>query len=437
MGTAKYDPIIFCQRESLDMEDFIVATYWARAETADILMRAGAMAVEQTTGTWVRVPDETDEVRRGHVGRVISVWNVPGYELDCPEKERSFIMQIAFPWENIGQQIPELLATVFGNISMSKDLKLLDLEFPKSFTAGFTGPRFGVQGIRELTGCIDRPPVLAMIKPCTGIPIDVIERQFEKLCRAGLDLVKDDELIADPQHAPFKERVKTCLAVAERVYQETGHRTIYIPNITDRQDRAIEKAHWAVDQGARAIMINAHASGYGLTGALAADDSLNVPILAHPAYAGAAYSSATGGIASSLVFGKFMRLEGADIVVYPCAYGKVPALKDRYIRSAQSMLSEFNGMKNTFPSPAAGLNPGMVPAIMEDLGPDTMLGAGAAMHAHPMGLKAGVDALRQAADSWLQNIPIREYAKEHPELQAALDVWGVYDPNHSIFELTN
>ncbi len=437
MGKAKYDPIIFCQRESLNMDDFIVGTYWAKAETVDILMRAGAMAVEQTTGTWMRVPDETDEVRRGHVGRVISVYNVPGYELDCPDKEREFIMQIAFPWENIGQQIPELLSTVFGNISMSKDLKLLDLEFPKKFTDGFHGPRFGVQGIRELTGCIDRPPVLAMIKPCTGIPISVIEKQFEKLCRAGLDLVKDDELIADPVYAPFYERVEACLKVAERVYEETGHRTIYIPNITDRQDIALEKAHRAVEMGARALMINSHASGYGLTGALAADDSINVPLLAHPCYAGAGYTSPTGGISSTLVFGKFMRLEGADIVVYPCAYGKVPGLKDRYIRSAQSMLSEFNGMKNTFPSPAAGLNPGMVPAIMDDLGPDVMLGAGAAMHAHPMGLKAGVEALRQAADSWLQDIDIREYAKDHPELQAALDIWGVYDPNKSIFELTN
>jgi 2,3-diketo-5-methylthiopentyl-1-phosphate enolase len=437
MGKQKYDPIIFCQRESLNMDDFIVATYWAKAETVDVLMRAGAMAVEQTTGTWMRVPDETDEVRRGHVGRVISVYNVPGYELACPTKERTFIMQIAFPWKNIGQQLPELLSTVFGNISMSGNLKLLDLEFPKSFTDGFRGPRFGVKGVRELTGCIDRPPVLAMIKPCTGIPIDVIEKQFYKLCRAGIDIVKDDELIADPVHAPFYKRLETCLKVSDKVYAETGHRTLYVPNITDRQDKVFEKAHRAVEMGAKALMLNAHASGYGLLGALAADDSINVPLLAHPCYAGASYVSPDSGIASSLVFGKFMRLEGADIVVYPCAYGKVPGLADRYIRSGQSMLSEFNGMKNCFPSPAAGLYPGMVPAIMSDLGPDVMLGAGAAMHAHPMGLKAGVDALHQAAEAWMKNIPLEEYAKDHSELQASIDIWGVYNHNKSIFELTN
>lgn len=437
MGNIKYDPIIFCQEESLNRDDFIIATYWAKAKTTDTLMRAGAVAVEQTTGTWQRVPDETDEVRRGHVGRVIAVYNIPGYELSCPEEERSYIVKIAFPWVNIGPQLPELLSTVFGNISMSENLKLLDLDFPKSFTDQFAGPQFGVEGVRELTGCLDRPPVLAMIKPCTGIPVDVIERQFYNLAISGVDLVKDDELIADPVYAPFYERLEACLKASDRAYEETGHRCIYVPNITDRQDKVFEKAHRAVEMGAKALMLNSHATGYGLLGALAADKSLNVPLLSHPCYAGAGYVGSNSGIASTLVFGKFMRLEGADIVVYPCAHGKVPGLTDRYIRAAQSMLSGFHGKKRTFPSPAAGLHPGMVPTIMDELGPDVVLGAGAAMHAHPLGMKAGVDALHQAAEAWKLGIPLEEYAKEHPELQAVIDIWGVYDPKKSIFELTN
>lgn len=437
MSKQIYDPIIFCQRESLNMEDFIVATYWAKAVTKDILVRAGAMAVEQTTGTWVRVPDETDEVRRNHVGRVISAYNVPGYEMGVPSNERTWIMQIAFPWKNFGHSIPEMLSTVFGNISMQDNFKLLDLEFPKSFADGFAGPQFGIEGIRKLTGCKERPPVLAMIKPCNGIPIPVIEKQMERLCRAGVDMVKDDELIADPQHAPFYERLKACLAVADRVYKETGHKTIFIPNITDRQDRIMEKARKAVEMGAEALMLNVHATGYGILGAIAEDKSINVPLLAHPCFSGAMYASPTSGIASSLVHGKFMRLEGADIVVYASAYGKLPNLSDRYIRSAQCMLSDFHGKKESLPTPAAGLNPGMVPQLMNDLGPDIVLGAGAAMHAHPMGLEAGVKALQQAADSWLKGVDIREYAKDYPELQAAIDVWGVYDPNKSIFELTD
>ncbi|MBP2630641.1 MAG: ribulose bisphosphate carboxylase-like protein [Firmicutes bacterium] len=432
-----YDPIIFCQSESIDLDQFIVATYLMKAETVDVLMRAGAMAVEQTTGTWLRVPDETDEVRRNHVGRVIGVYNIPGYETFCPDKVRTCIVQIAFPWENIGQQLPELLSTVFGNISIVDNLKLLDLQFPKSFVAGFKGPRFGTKGLRDLLGIYDRPLTLAMIKPCTGIPVDVIERQFYQLCIAGVDMIKDDELIADPVHAPLFKRIEACLRAAERAYKETGKKVLYIPNITDRQDRMFEKAHKAIDMGVQALMLNVHASGYGTLGALAEDNSINVPLLAHPCYSGTSYMSKDTGMSSHLIHGKFMRLDGADIVVYNCAYGKVPSLVERYVRIAQSLLSEFHGLKPTFPSPAAGMYPGLVPQVMSDLGSDIVIGAGASMHAHPMGLKGGVAALNQAAEAWKLGIPLEEYAQSHPELKASIEQWGVYNPNKSIFELTN
>ena len=431
-----YDPIIFCQSESLNLDEFIIATYLMTAETKDVLMRAGALAVEQTTGTWMRVPDETDEVREKHVGRVVNVFNIPGYEASCPTKERTIIVQVAFPWKNFGQQLPQMLSTVFGNISIVDNLKLLDLQMPPAFTAGFKGPRFGTKGLRTLTGIHDRPMTLAMIKPCTGIPVDVIKRQFLQLALAGVDMIKDDELIADPVHAPFFDRLKACLEGTEEAYQQTGKKVLYFPNITDRPDRMFDKAKKAVEMGAQALMVNVHATGYGTLSAIAEDDNINVPLLAHPCYSGASYMGAQTGMSSSLIHGKFMRLEGADIVVYNCAYGKIPSLVDRYVRIGQSLLSGFHNLKPTFPSPAAGMHPGLVPQVMSDLGPDVVLGAGAAMHAHPMGLKGGIAALNQAAEAWKMGIPLEEYAQNHPELKASIDIWGVYDPNTSIFELT-
>lgn len=437
MGKIEYDPIIFCQRESLNMDDFIVATYLTTTSTGDPLTRAGAMAVEQTTGTWARVPDETDEVRRNHVGRIISVHDIPPIELGTPSyNERTFLMQVAFPWRNFNHSLPELLSTVYGNISAAENLKLLDLEFPKSFTDGFAGPQFGVEGVRKLCGAKDWPPILAMIKPCNGIPVDVIERQFYKLACAGIEFIKDDELIADPPHAPFYERLEACLRASDKAFKDTGHRAIYVPNITDRQDKIFEKAKRAVEMGAQALMVNQHAVGYGVMGALAADKSLNVPLLAHPCYSGAMYGAPNTGLSSSLIHGKFTRLDGADMCVYYLSYGKLPVVRDRYIRSGQAMLSEFNGMKTSMPSPAAGLHPGLVPRVMSDLGPDIMLGAGAAMHAHPMGIEGGVQALRQSAEAWKENIPLRKYAETHKELKASLDVWGEYEAEKPIFELT-
>lgn len=433
----KYDPIIFCQPESLNLDEFIVATYLMKAETSDLLMRAGAVAVEQTTGTWMPVPDETPEVRRKHVGRVIGVFPVPGYEAYAPEGEKSCIVRIAFPWKNIGHQMPELLSTVFGNISMTNNLKLLELEFPKSFTAGFKGPKFGIQGLRKLLNIEERPPVMAMIKPCTGIPVDVIKRQFRQLALAGVDIIKDDELIADPVHAPLEDRIKACVQVVHEVYEGTGKKVLYFPNITNRQDIMLQKAKRALELGAEALMLNVHASGYGSLAALAEDPEINVPLLAHPCFAGAMYLGENTGLSSHLVHGKFMRLDGADLVVYNSAYGKVPGMKERYVRVAQALQAPFHDLKPTFPSPCAGIHPGMIPAMMQDLGNDIVIGAGAGMHAHPLGLEAGVKALNQAAEAAMKNIPLADYAKEHGELKAAIDQWGIYDPHKSIFELTN
>jgi len=169
---------------------------------------------------------------------------------------------------------------------------------------------------------------------------------------------------------------------------------------------------------------------------LAEDKSINVPLLSHPAYSGTMCNGTESGLSSTLIHGKFTRLDGADICVYYLSYGKLPVLRDRYIRSGQSMLSEFHGLKRTMPSPAAGLHPGLIPQIMSDLGPDIMMGAGAAMHAHPMGIEGGVQALRQAAEAWLSDTPLAKYAETHKELKASLDVWGEYNAEKSIFELT-
>ncbi len=432
----EYDPMVYVQQESLDPEEFIIGTYFVETETTDWLKRAGALAVEQTTGTWIPVPEETPEVRRAHVGRVVAVHPIPAYEQAWPaeEKEKKLIIQIAFPWKNIGQNLPELLSTVIGNISMGGKLKLIDLYFPKSWVAGFQGPRFGVAGLRQLIGEPEEPLLLGMIKPCTGIPPATIGKVFYELAVGGLEMIKDDELIADPDHAPWEARLEACLEARERAYKETGKYAMYFLNITDRQDKMLAKAKKAVKLGCPALMVNVHAAGIGTIQMLAEDQEINVPILSHPCFSGAIYESHYSGVSSHLVFGKFQRLEGADVVVYPAAYGKLPVIRERYIRNGQCMLSPFYHLKPNFPLPAAGMHPGMVPICMHELGPDIIIGAGGAMHGHPMGPAAGVTALRQAIRATMQGISLQEAAATHKELKAALDLWGDYS-NKSIFEL--
>lgn len=95
------DPIIMQMDESIDRERFVIATYYCGAKSTTNMMKfAAALAVEQTTGTWLQVPGETPEVRERCIGRVVGVYEAPAYQIEVPKSvdERQFIIRIAYPW---------------------------------------------------------------------------------------------------------------------------------------------------------------------------------------------------------------------------------------------------------------------------------------------------------------------------------------------------
>lgn len=412
--------------EGIEYDDFIIATYYA-ALPRDMIMYylAPFLAVEQSTGTWTAVPGETPEVRAKHVAKVIGIHEVPFFEYEVPKEveERTYVVQVAFPFRNIEHQIPMLLTAVVGNISMGGKIKLLDLHFPKQYTDGFGGPKFGIEGLYKTLGVEGRPLINNMIKPCTGYSCEIGEKLFYEVAVGGCDVIKDDELIADMAFNRCEDRVKAYMAMEKRAYEETGEHTLYMVNISDNIPKMFEVAKRAVNAGANAIMVNYLAVGLPALHALAEDPDINVPIMAHMDCAGALYESPNSGIASHLVLGKLPRLAGADVVVFPAPYGKAPYLKDRFLYTADMMHYPMHDIKPTMPMPSGGITPDMVPICVADIGPDIMIGSGGGIHAHPMGPTAGARAFRQAIDATMQGIPIQEYAREHQELGIALGLW--------------
>ncbi len=103
------DPIIMQLPEEIDRERFVVATYYAAGKAGTNMVKfAAALAIEQTCGTWLKVPGETPEVRERAIGRVLGVYEAPAYQIGVPEDvgERHFIIRIAYPWHNFGAQFP-------------------------------------------------------------------------------------------------------------------------------------------------------------------------------------------------------------------------------------------------------------------------------------------------------------------------------------------
>jgi 2,3-diketo-5-methylthiopentyl-1-phosphate enolase len=415
--------------ESIDMENHLIATYWAQMDKAwDASVMSQVIAIEQTTGTWTPVPGETPEIRAKHVAKVIGVYESPYYEYGVPADvtARQYIIQVAFPSANVEDQLPMMLTALVGNISMVPNFKLLDIRLPKETLDQYNGPRFGTNGWWTALGLKKGRPLLNnMIKPCSGYPLEVGAELFRQAALGGCDVIKDDELIANMRYNDAVKRVKAYMKIEKEVYEKTGEHTLYTVNVTDRLPRMFDLAKRCIDAGANAMMVNYLAVGPEAMRALADDPDINVPILAHMDVAGAFFMSPYQGISSPIIFGKIARLCGADAIVLPFSMGgKAMYMHERFMATTRNLIYPMGNLKPTMPMPSGGITPNNVPDIVNTLGKDIMIGSGGGIHAHPKGPRAGARALRQAIDAAVKGIKLEEYAKEHEELGVALGVWG-------------
>ena len=419
--------------EDIDYEEYIIATYTAKLpKKMDAFYMMQAVCVEQSTGTFIPVPQETPENRRKHVAKVIMWCRIPDLEYDGAEeifgnpKYYDYCVQIAFPL-NFRPQFPMMFTTIYGNISMGGPLKLVDVRFPKSFLKEFKGPKFGDVGVRKILGVKDRPLLNNMIKPCVYTDPKVGAALAYDAAVGGCDVIKDDELIADADFNPMVDRVVAFMEALDRADSVKGEKTLYTINITDTPHKMFEWADKVIDAGANALMVNHISVGYGAMQKLAEDPSIKVPILGHMDLAGAFYQDPLSGISSPLILGKFGRLCGCDFIVHPAPYGKAPTTTDRFKETARQMVMPMGNaphIKPTMPMPSGGITASLVEKCMKDLGPNIMIGSGGGIHAHPDGPIAGATAFRQAIDAAMEGIPCREYAKSHKELGVALGLFG-------------
>jgi len=414
--------------DGIDLEKYIIASYIIkRPKGMNVNYLSRFAAIEQSTGTWVRVPAETEEVRKNHVARVLGVYEIPHYEYVIPKdvKERLYFVQIGFPIINIkGDGIPMLLTSVIGNISITHGLKLVDLAFPKEYLKDFKGPKFGIDGLRKLLKVPERPMLNNMVKPCTGHTCEVAADLVYQAAVGGCDVVKDDELISNPSFNTLEDRISAVMESIDRADSEKGEKTLYTINITSKFPEMFEYADRMVEMGANALMINFCTAGFEALRAVAEDPSIKVPILGHMDFAGAYFGGHWTGLTSMLTLAKFPRMCGADSVVVPAPYGKAEILDERYETILKTLRFPFQHIKPTLPMPSGGITQGMVEKAMKEAGNDILIGSGGGIHSHPDGPTSGAKAFRQAIDAVMQGISVKEYAKEHKELGVALGVWG-------------
>lgn len=401
----------------------ITADYTSYSTPQQAARYAENIALGLTIGTWTNLPTLDQQQLQQHKGEVksLEIFDEQPHPYDKNKVKIQF--SISYPAVNFSPDIPAILTTVFGKLSLDGEIKLQDLHFGASLLRAFPGPRFGIEGIRDLTQVYNRPLLMSIFKTVIGRDLPYLATQLRAQAEGGVDIVKDDEILFDNPLTPFSKRITEGKKILQETYEQTGHRTRYAVNLTGRTFDLRDKARLAKSLGADALLLNVHTYGYDVLQSLVEDDEIALPILAHPALSGAFISAERVGISAQLALGTLTRIAGADLSLFPSPYGNVALAKQTTDAIAQALTAK-NSLKATFPVPSAGIHPGLVPQLIADFGMDCVINAGGGIHGHPNGAVGGALAFRQAIDATLQGLTLTEVASQHRDLQQALILWG-------------
>ncbi|NBE09561.1 ribulose-bisphosphate carboxylase large subunit family protein [Paragemmobacter ruber] len=404
-------------------------------ETPVALEKAAAtIAGEQSSGTFRPVPGETAELKARSAARIEAITDlgpIPGPALPgaaTPHApHRRARLTLSWPLANTGPSLPNILATVAGNLfelNCVAALRLTALRFPPELVAACPGPAFGTTGTRTLAGVQGRPLIGTIIKPSIGLSPDETAAMVATLCQAGIDFIKDDELQADGAVCPFDARARAVMAVINAHADRTGKKVMYAFNLTGEVDEMRARHDLILSLGGTCIM--ASANSIGLTGMLALRRHAQLPIHTHRN--GWGYLSRHPGLGFDYAaWSALWRLAGADHLHVNGLANKFCEADGSVIASARALATPLSPGRPATAMPvfSSGQTALQVHGTWAALHtPDLIFAAGGGIMAHPDGPAAGVRALQDAWAAAMSGIPLDLAAKDSPALAAAVRAYG-------------
>ena len=397
------------------MASRINATY--HLDTAiDPERAADIIAGEQSSGTFVPIPGEDEALK----ARAAATWEISPVDAPASGPNRRYLLKLSWPLENVGASLPNLMATVAGNLYELRPvagLRLLDIDLPDEFAAAYPGPAFGIKGTRKLANVPEGPLVGTIIKPSVGLTADATAHFVDQLCAAGVDFIKDDELQADGPACPFDERARKVMDVINRHADRSGKKVMYAFNLTGELDEMKRRHDFLLSLGGTLAMVSLNS--VGMTGFNAFRKHSRLPIHAHRN----GWGYLQGGW-SYVAWQKLWRLAGADQMHVNGLANKFQESDDSVIASARECLKPMfpNKPCTVMPVFSSGQTVKQAPGTWAALQTtDLIFLAGGGLFAHPGGIAAGVAALKQSWDAAMHGVPLDVAAKTHRELREALE----------------
>jgi len=407
----------------------ITVTY--RIETpGSVEAMAEKIASDQSTGTFVPVPGETEELKARVAARVLAIRPLDGADHPAwPEAAPGTPLSradvdIAFPLDAIGTDLSALMTIAIGGVYSIKGMtgiRIVDMKLPAEFGRAHPGPQFGIPGSRRLTGVEGRPIIGTIVKPALGLRPQETAELAGELIASGVDFIKDDEKLMSPAYSPLKERVAAIMPRILDHEQKTGKKVMYAFGISHADPDEMMRNHDIVAKaGGNCAVVNINSIGFGGMSFLRKRSSLVLHahrngwdvLTRHP-----------GAGMDFRVYQQFWRLLGVDQF-------QINGIRVKYWEPDESFVSSFKAVSTPLfgpadcPLPVAGSGQwgGQAPETYEKTGrtTDLLYLCGGGIVSHPQGPAAGVRAVQQAWQAAVAGIALDTYAKDHPELAASI-----------------
>jgi len=393
---------------------------------------ASVLAGEQSSGTFVAVPGETEELKQRFAARVESVElletvnepAIPGATSKDGKYHRA-IVKVSWSIENFGYNLPVMVSTLQGNlyeITQFTGLKLMDIDLPSSFAEHYRGPAFGIDGCRKLTEVNDRPMIGTIIKPSIGLTVQQTADIIKTLAEAGIDFIKDDELLSSSANSNFNDRIDAVMKVINEHADKTGKKVMYAFNISGEVDEMLQRYEKVVQSGGTCAMVSINS--VGLAGTKKICDLRQLAIHGHRNGWGMLTRHPLLGI-DFKAYQKLWRMVGVDQLHVNGIQNKFWEGDDSVVASIEACLTKMYEHKTVMPVVSSGQWGGQAfETWRRTKTVDLLYMAGGGIMAHPMGAAAGVTALQQAWKAAVDGLGLDDAAKVYPEFAESVKKFG-------------
>jgi ribulose-bisphosphate carboxylase large chain len=407
--------------------DLVCEFYMEPAKGISFESAAQRATSESSIGTWTDIGTMSPNLFEKLAPKIFQIDKKNGTYRVAYSKE-------LFEEHNISQIMSAIAGNLFG-MSDVKNIKLMDIDFPDSFMRHYSGPMYGIEGVRKIMKVKHRPFVGTIVKPKVGLNEEQHARVAYEAWLGGCDYVKDDENLTSMSFNNFDKRLRLTLKARKKAERETGESKAYLANVTAPYNEMVRRATEVVKHGGDFVMVDVLTVGWSALQSLK-DLDLRVVWHGHRAMHGAFTRNPKHGI-SMLVIAKLCRLIGMDQLHVGGIVGKMYEGKQEVTAVGEEIenkiVSEdifrhrlqenWHELKPMLAVCSGGLSPANVRPLIHAMGRDIIIQAGGGIHGHPRGTIAGSKAMRQAVDAEMHGLTPAEYAKNHSELAEALKKW--------------